>query len=82
MTQCNWSGLKNGQLLTKAQDQFDIFLTVDRKLPLQQNINKLSIGIVVILSASNVLEQLRPIVPELLQTLAHGPFHGVRYIGT
>ena len=35
VAQCGWSGLKNGQILSVAQQQFDVFLTVDQNLPHQ-----------------------------------------------
>lgn len=44
VTQCGWSGLKNGELLKVAQEQFDVFLTVDKNLPNQQSLEKYSIG--------------------------------------
>lgn len=28
----NWNGIKNGQLLTLAADNFDIFITVDQNM--------------------------------------------------
>jgi hypothetical protein len=31
--EAGWAGLKNGELLKRAQDQFDVFVTVDRNLP-------------------------------------------------
>jgi len=30
--QVGWSGLKNGELLTKAQDEFDVLITIDKNL--------------------------------------------------
>ena len=36
-----WSGLKNGELLARAADLFEVFLTVDQNLPHQQNLRKL-----------------------------------------
>jgi hypothetical protein len=34
--QMGWTGIKNGQLLALASKHFDVFVTVDRKLPTQQ----------------------------------------------
>jgi hypothetical protein len=31
--EAGWAGLKNGELLKRAQEQFDVFVTVDRNLP-------------------------------------------------
>jgi len=34
-----WAGKRNGELLRLAEREFDIFLTVDRKLQNQQNLS-------------------------------------------
>jgi len=33
-----WAGVSNGELLKKAQQEFDASLTVDRNLAFQQNL--------------------------------------------
>jgi hypothetical protein len=35
-----WSGIKSGQLLTLAESEFDVFVTVDRNLSFQQHLPK------------------------------------------
>lgn len=35
VSQAGWAGIKNGELLTLAQEQFDVFVTVDRNLSFQ-----------------------------------------------
>jgi hypothetical protein len=32
-----WSGIKNGELLSRAEGQFDVFLTADKNLRYQQS---------------------------------------------
>lgn len=54
----NWNGTKNGNLLTLAQDEFDVFITNDQNLPHQQNISKFDIAIIVLNSKSNRYEDL------------------------
>jgi len=61
-----WASLKNGQLLSRAVGQFDIFVTIDSNLSYQQDIKRLKIGIVVIHARSNKLQDIRPLVPEIL----------------
>lgn len=39
-----WSGIKNGQLMQLAEASFDVFITVDRNLAFQQNLNVLKIA--------------------------------------
>ena len=36
--QMGWTGIKNGQLLGLASQEFDIFITVDKNLPFEQNL--------------------------------------------
>jgi uncharacterized protein DUF5615 len=38
-----WSGIKNGELLELAEKEFDVFVTVDRKLAAQQELKKFRI---------------------------------------
>jgi hypothetical protein len=60
----SWAGLKNGALLTQAEDAgFSVFLTGDQNLAFQQNISKRRLGVVVLCAASNALEDLLPLVP-------------------
>lgn len=61
-----WAGVKNGQLLTLAQGQFDIFLTMDQGLPYQQNLDKYEIAVFLLRAPSNSLTHLRPLVPAIL----------------
>jgi hypothetical protein len=62
-----WSGIKNGELLALAEKEFDIFVTVDRKISTQQDLTKFNIAVLLIRSRSNRLEDIRPLVPELLE---------------
>lgn len=64
-----WSGIQNGELLALAGADFDAFLTMDRRLPEQQNIARLPFGVLLILASSNRMGDLRPLVPRLLGTL-------------
>jgi hypothetical protein len=66
----DWTTIKNGELLTLAANEFDVFLTVDQNLAFQQNIATLPIPIVVLRAKSNRLGDLRPLVPRLLSALA------------
>lgn len=64
--QAGWAGLKNGELLTRAQHLFDAFVTVDRKLPLEQDLARFSIAVIVLCARSNRITDLRSLIPELL----------------
>jgi hypothetical protein len=54
-----------------AAKAFDVFVTVDRKLPSQQNLSGLAIAVVVLRARTNRLADLRPLVPSLLAVLLH-----------
>jgi hypothetical protein len=70
-----WAGIKNGTLLRLASGKFDALLTVDQGIEYQQNLAGLVIGLVVLLSASNDIDDLRPLLPateEVLKLLQPG----------
>ena len=61
-----WQGIKNGELLRRAQARFDIFVTVGRNLEFQQNYSEFEVGILLVLAPSNRMVHLRPLVPAIL----------------
>ena len=65
-----WAGIKNGALLKLADGQFDALLTVDQGIEYQQNLSGLRIGVVVMLAASNDVDDLRPLLPGVEHALA------------
>jgi hypothetical protein len=67
--QMGWTTVENGALLTLASQQFDVFVTVDRNLSFQQNLESLSIAVVVLRAKTNRLADLRPLVPSLLAAI-------------
>jgi len=36
--QCGWGGIKNGELLRRAEARFDLFITSDQNIRYQQNL--------------------------------------------
>jgi hypothetical protein len=68
--QMGWSGISNGKLLFLIRCQFDAFITVDSNLAYQQNLSTLPVAVVVLRAPSNKIEDLRPLLPILLATLA------------
>jgi hypothetical protein len=48
---------------------FDVFLTVDKNLPKQQKLAAYAIAVVVLRCATNDLNDLKKLVPELLAIL-------------
>jgi hypothetical protein len=77
-----WAGIRNGDLLALAEQEFDAFVTVDRKLASQQDLTKFRIPVLLIRARTNRLEHIRPLAGELLEKL-HGASAGVlTVIGT
>jgi hypothetical protein len=66
-----WAGIKNGDLLALAEKEFGAFITVDRKLSVQQDLAKFRIPVLLLRARTNRLEDIRPLVPDLLKTVDH-----------
>ena len=64
-----WAGLKNGALLRKASQEFQVFLTGDQNLEFQQNPAALPISVIILMAVNNRIETLRPLVPRVLEIL-------------
>ena len=65
-----WSAVQNGELLRRAAAAgYDVFVTPDRKLEYQQHIPRVGVMLVVVRAHTNRIEDLRPLVPALLQVL-------------
>ena len=70
-----WTGIKNGELLQKASTEFDVFITMDKGFLYQQNLEKIQIGIVLLIGESNRYAHLAPLIPQVntvLKTLKKG----------
>ena len=66
-----WSGKRNGEVLDlMIQAGFQGFITVDRNLEFQQNIQARGIAVVVLMAATNRRKELQPLVPKALAALA------------
>lgn len=70
-----WAGVKNGDLLTAAAEQFDVFITTDKNLRYQQNLSGRKLA--VLLLPSNqvpIVERLIPTVAATLKTIRVGDY--------
>lgn len=73
-----WLSKKNGELLKlMTDDNFDIFVTVDKNLPYQQNLERLYVTIVVLNAKDNRLTTLRVLIPKIFDRLSKGDFQNV-----
>ena len=76
-----WLSKKNGELLRlMTDDNFEIFVTVDRNLPYQQNLERLSVTIVVLIAKDNRLATLRTLIPKIFDRLSKGESQNVEEI--
>jgi hypothetical protein len=76
-----WAGIKNGELLALAQQQFEAFITVDRNLSFQQNLTRYDIAVIVLRGRSNHLRDLRTLVPKLVPSVLSAKRGDVLWIG-
>lgn len=67
--QMGWAAKKNGELLALAQRQFEVFITVDRNLAFQQNLQEFDIAVLILHSPSNRLAELKLLAPKILSVL-------------
>lgn len=61
--EAGWAGKQNGELLTLAEAEFDVLVSLDTNLTYQQNLAGHRIGIVVLHCSSNRLDHLRQHFP-------------------
>jgi len=65
-----WGAFRNGELLRRAQGNFDVLLTADRRMRYQQKLDAYGIGVVVIITPRLQLPVLERAVDLLRQALA------------
>ena len=63
--EAGWAGTKNGDLLRLAKPDFEVFVTMDRQLPFQQNLVGLDLCIIILAARSNDIAELRALASEL-----------------
>jgi hypothetical protein len=74
----DWLGEKNGELLRlMTENKFELFITVDRNLPYQQNLQRLTLTIFVLCAKDNTRETLRLLIPKIFERLAKANLQNV-----
>lgn len=69
-----WNGIKNGELLRLLKEhQFDCWIVVDKNIPYQQNVVKLSCTIIVLEVLRNTLIHITPLFSDILTALENRP---------
>ena len=75
-----WSTLRNGDLLAKAEAEFDLLITTDRNLRHQQDLAALHIAILVLPTTSwPRLQKIMPQIAAAIGSLQPGQYHEVAF---
>ena len=62
-----WKGKSNGELLRAAEKSFDVLVTLDTRLPTQQNLAQYDLAVIVLRPRTQMLQDLIPLVPDAEQ---------------
>ncbi len=66
----NWLGKKNGELLRLIiENSFEVFVTADRNLPYQQNLNDIPFTIAILCGVNNRQQTYIDLIPKLFALL-------------
>ena len=71
----------DGPVLDRITGKFDAFVTVDKNLRFQQNLRGRPVRIVLLRTHSNAIENLVPLVPQLLVALTQMQPGDLRVVG-
>jgi predicted nuclease of predicted toxin-antitoxin system len=77
-----WDTLEDRALLTLAQKEFDVLVTLDGSLEFQQNLSKFAIGVVVVHVPRNQLSYYRSLHKELIQAIENASAGKVIHVRT
>ena len=80
--EAGWSGKKNGELLRLAEQEFDVFVTVDQNLRYQQNLLTVQLAIILLVAQDSRLQTLRPLMGEVQEALSRLKTGEVIQVGT
>jgi hypothetical protein len=70
-----WGGIKNGELLQRAENEFDLFITSDQNIRYQQNLSGRRIAILE-LSTNDIgrIQSARVLIEETIATIGSDEF--------
>jgi predicted nuclease of predicted toxin-antitoxin system len=70
-----WAGIKNGELLSRAEQTFDVFITTDKNLRYQQNLSGMKLAIIQLpTNEVPIVAELAPAVDQVLAAIKAGDF--------
>src|SRR5438067_743510 len=64
-----WNGKENGELLKLIARHFDVFITVDKSIPAEQNLRKSKLAILILRAPTNKLDDVVPLLSDILVAL-------------
>jgi hypothetical protein len=74
----SWLGKKIGELLKSiSESSFELFITVDRNSQYQQNLESISLTIIVLCGSDNRRGTLKNLIPNMFVRLELGEIHSV-----
>lgn len=68
-SEIGWQDLDDRPLLERADASFDVLITTDQNLRYQQNLSRYSLSVIILIAHTNRLEDLLPLVPDVLYEL-------------
>ena len=69
---CGWKGIKNGELLRRVDDGFDVFVTVDQSMQFQQNLARYRMAFIVMTRNLSNPEVLNSMADKVLKLIDSG----------
>lgn len=75
-----WAGVRNGELMRRADSAFDVLITMDKGIYHQQNLKGLRLTIIALNARTNRLVETRLMMPKVMTLLASiepGEYHTV-----
>jgi predicted nuclease of predicted toxin-antitoxin system len=62
-----WTGQKDHALISRMEDRFDVFVTIDKGFQFEHDLRKLSFGIIVLTAANNQMVSYERLLEELVR---------------
>lgn len=69
VSEVGWSRLEDGELLTFADEAFDVVITVDQHIPEQQNLSRYNLALIILFVPTNRLPDLLPVADQTIEAL-------------
>ncbi len=64
-----WAAYGNGELLSRAEREFDVLITTDSNIPYQQNLARYAISLIVLRAYTNELFRFVTMLPAILDAI-------------